>query len=128
MEQRRYSHQREIILRCLRGQKTHPTADMIYQQLKPDHPKLSLGTVYRNLNQLADWREITRMPFHVERYDADTSPHAHFCCDACGRVFDLPMPAGEDMTAYCGAYGYEMHREARLFYGVCRDCAQKARV
>ncbi len=67
------------------------------------------------------------MPFHVERYDADTSPHAHFCCDACGRVFDLPMPAGEDMTAYCGAYGYEMHREARLFYGVCRDCAQKAR-
>ena len=80
---------------------------MIYQQLKPDHPKLSLGTVYRNLNQLADWGEITRMPFHVERYDADTSPHAHFCCDACGRVFDLPMPAGEDMTAYCGAYGYE---------------------
>ena len=58
MEQRRYSHQREIILRCLRGQKTHPTADMIYQQLKPDHPKLSLGTVYRNLNQLADWGDV----------------------------------------------------------------------
>lgn len=126
MEQRRYSHQREIILECLRSQKSHPTAEMIYQMLKPEHPKLSLGTVYRNLNQLADWGEITRMPFHIERYDADTSPHAHFCCDSCGQVFDLPMPEGEDMAPFCAHYGFAMQRETRLFFGLCSDCTGKA--
>lgn len=125
MEVRRYSQQREIILNCLKGQKSHPTAEMIYQQLKPDYPKLSLGTVYRNLNQLADWGVITRMPFHIERYDADISPHAHFCCTDCGRVFDLPMPDEEDMMPFCAEYGFTLEREVRLFYGICAECAER---
>ena len=125
MEQKRYSRQRELIYDCLRGMKIHPTAEMIYQTLKPEHPKLSLGTVYRNLNQLADWGVITRMPFHVERYDADITPHAHFCCDGCGRVFDLPMPEGEDMSPFCARYGFSLQREARLFYGLCQDCKER---
>ncbi len=62
MEQRRYSHQREIILRCLRGQKTHPTADMIYQQLKPDHPKLSLWHGIPQFESACGLGEITRCP------------------------------------------------------------------
>ena len=124
MEQKRYSRQRELIYQCLQEMKVHPTAEMIYQTLKPDHPKLSLGTVYRNLNQLADWGLIIRMPFHVERYDADLSPHAHFCCEGCGRVFDLPMPEGEDMTPFCAEHGFHLRREARLFYGRCLACGE----
>ncbi len=84
MEHRRYSQQREMILTCLRGTTAHPTADMIYQALKPENPKLSLGTVYRNLNQLADDGYIMRLPFHVERYDANTQPHLHHC--ACWQI------------------------------------------
>ena len=65
MEQKRYSRQRELIYECLQGMKIHPTAEMIYQTLKPEYPKLSLGTVYRNLNQLADWGVITLSLIHI---------------------------------------------------------------
>ncbi len=68
---------------------------MIYQWLKPANPSLSLGTVYRNLNLLADEGAIRRMAFPVERYDAKTMPHPHFCCDQCGAVYDLHLPDAE---------------------------------
>ena len=123
MEARRYSRQRELIYQCLCSTKEHPTAEMVYAWLKPDNPKLSLGTVYRNLNQLAEAGTIVRMPFPVERYDADTSPHGHFCCDDCGRVYDLTIPdtLGE-AKELCEAQGFAFRRETRVFYGVCSDC------
>lgn len=124
MEGKRYSRQRELIYSCLRSTKIHPTAEMIYQALKPEHPKLSLGTVYRNLNQLSEAGLIVRMPFPVERFDADTSPHAHFCCEKCGQVFDVPLPQSSEDEArnLCGQIGGLLSRETRLFYGVCQDC------
>lgn len=125
MERKRYSRQRELIYNCLQSTKIHPTAETIYQTLKPEHPKLSLGTVYRNLNQLSEAGLIARMPFPVERFDADTTPHAHFCCEKCGQVFDVPLPTAseEEGRALCGQIGALMHRETRLFYGICQDCA-----
>ena len=125
MERKRYSRQRELIYNCLQSTKIHPTAETIYQTLKPEHPKLSLGTVYRNLNQLSEAGLIARMPFPVERFDADTSPHAHFCCEKCGQVFDVPLSLSseDEGRALCGQIGALMHRETRLFYGVCKDCA-----
>lgn len=127
MERKRYSRQRELIYNCLQSTKIHPTAETIYQTLKPEHPKLSLGTVYRNLNQLSEAGLIARMPFPVERFDADTSPHAHFCCEKCGQVFDVPLPESseDEGRELCGQIGALMHRETRLFYGVCKDCGGK---
>lgn len=92
MNGKRYSRQRELIYEALRQTEQHPTAEMIYQWLKPANPSLSLGTVYRNLNLLADEGAIRRMAFPVERYDAKTMPHPHFCCDQCGAVYDLHLP------------------------------------
>lgn len=123
MEQKRYSRQRELIYNCLRSTNAHPTAEMIYQALKPEYPKLSLGTVYRNLNQMADAGLITRMPFHVERYDAFTEPHGHFCCDRCGQVFDLELPDTEkEARRLCAGKGCVFRQETRLFFGVCEQC------
>ncbi len=123
MEAKRYSRQRELIYQCLCSTKEHPTAEMVYATLKPDNPKLSLGTVYRNLNQLAEMGTIIRMPFPVERYDADTSSHGHFCCDECGRVYDLTIPdAGDQARAICAEAGFSFRQENRLFYGRCADC------
>ena len=48
-----YSKQRELILKAVLENRVHPTADAVFSFLKPDHPELSLATVYRNLNQLA---------------------------------------------------------------------------
>ena len=47
---KKFSRKREAILTCLHGTTCHPTAEWVYQQLKPDFPDLSLGTVYRNLS------------------------------------------------------------------------------
>ena len=46
----KYSRQRESIINCLKGRKDHPTADMIYASVREEYPKISLGTVYRNLS------------------------------------------------------------------------------
>ena len=121
----KYSKQRESIKNFLVTRYDHPTAETVYLNIRREFPNISLGTVYRNLNQLADWGLIIRMPFHVERYDADLSPHAHFCCEGCGRVFDLPMPEGEDMTPFCAEHGFHLRREARLFYGRCLACGEE---
>ena len=106
MNGKRYSRQRELIYEALRQTEQHPTAEMIYQWLKPANPSLSLGTVYRNLNLLADEGAIRRMAFPVERYDAKTMPHPHFCCDQCGAVYDLHLP-----------YDAELDRQALLASG-----------
>ena len=95
--------------------------------LKPENPNLSLGTVYRNLNLLAEEGVIVRMPFPVERYDARTHPHPHFRCKACGRVYDmedLPYDSGLDQAAeQCS--GHQVDRHDLVFFGTCSACTQK---
>ena len=72
MNGKRYSRQRELIYEALRQTEQHPTAEMIYQWLKPANPSLSLGTVYRNLNLLADEGAIRRMAFPMTQRQCPT--------------------------------------------------------
>ncbi len=129
MEHRRYSQQREMIYNCLLNTTAHPTADMIYQALKPENPKLSLGTVYRNLNQLEEDGYIVRLPFHVERYDANTRPHMHFVCEQCERVIDLHTDVPEsDFISMEEKTGFHFTRECRVYYGRCMECMGKGHI
>lgn len=123
MNGKRYSRQRELIYQALMDTTEHPTAEMVYQWLKPENPTLSLGTVYRNLNLLANEGRITRMAFPVERYDGNTKPHCHFRCDKCGSVYDLSL-------AYCreldekvdGSSEHQIEGHELLFHGCCARC------
>lgn len=127
MNGKRYSRQRELIYQQLMATDQHPTAEMIYHWLKPENPSLSLGTVYRNLNLLADEGIITRMPFPVERYDANTEPHPHFRCRVCGGVYDLeglPYDGGLDEAASLSS-GHLVERHDLIFSGTCLHCTQK---
>ena len=56
----RFSQQRERIYQAVLESRAHPTAEMVYQQLKPEMPRLSLGTVYRNLQQMAREGQVDR--------------------------------------------------------------------
>ena len=125
MNGKRYSRQRELIYEALRQTEQHPTAEMIYQWLKPANPSLSLGTVYRNLNLLADEGAIRRMAFPVERYDAKTMPHPHFCCDQCGAVYDLHLPydAELDRQALLASW-HDVTGHEVVFHGICTKCKQ----
>ena len=125
MNGKRYSRQRELIYEALRQTEQHPTAEMIYQWLKPANPSLSLGTVYRNLNLLADEGAIRRMAFPVERYDAQTMPHPHFCCDQCGAVYDLHLPYDAELDRQALlASGHDVTGHEVVFHGICTKCKQ----
>ena len=82
----RYSKKREAILTAIRGTRCHPSAEWVYQSLKPEHPDLSLGTVYRNLIFFQQRGEIQSVGVvkGQERFDGETRPHSHFICNSCG--------------------------------------------
>ena len=87
--QQRYSRQREQIYQAVCGTPEHPTAEMVYEQLKPEMPRLSLGTVYRNLRQLVQEGRLRQMDGPVVRFDSKTELHSHARCVSCGTVVDL---------------------------------------
>ena len=89
----KYSRQRELIYRTVMENRVHPTADFVYNSLKKELPNLSLGTVYRNLQQLAESGQILRLhiPDQPDRFDGDISPHYHSICSVCGKVDDVQV-------------------------------------
>lgn len=121
----KYSRQREMIKDFLMTRKDHPTADIVYMNVRKQNPNISLGTVYRNLTLLADIGEINRLRVGdgVDHFDADTSPHYHFVCTKCGGVTDLEMDSIENIleTAKANFDGY-IAGHVTHFYGTCGKC------
>ena len=103
----RNSAVRNNIYEYLCGTKEHPSAEMIYNDLKGDSPNLSLGTVYRNLKQLEELGRIIRVTNvnNHERYDANCEDHVHFVCERCGRVIDIMDADIHKVTAACNVAG-----------------------
>ena len=124
---KRYSKQRELVYRAVLNTKEHPTAEMVYNWLKPENPNLSLGTVYRNLKQLVEEGEVMRLPFPIERYDANTAPHAHFMCRSCESVCDLAeMNYDTSLDSLAEqTSGHAVERHELFFYGTCLNCTKK---
>lgn len=87
----KYSRQRELIYKIVMENKVHPTAEFVYNYLKKDNPQLSLGTVYRNLQQLSDNGEISRLsiPNQPDRFDGIIEEHYHAVCEKCGKIYDI---------------------------------------
>ena len=122
----RRSKKRDAMLRLMQGTNCHPSADWVYQQLKPEFPDLSLGTVYRNLNQLREEKLICQVGVvnGQDRFDADTRPHAHFVCTCCGAVIDLPdySPGEEQIKALSGQFGFMVEGHEFYLKGLCETC------
>ncbi len=122
----RRSPKRDAMLRLMRSTACHPTADWIYRGMKAEYPDISLATVYRNLNQLCEERLVTRVGTvnGQERFDADVSPHAHFFCDGCGAVLDLPdnAPTKTYVNSLSQQYGFVVGSHEFRLHGLCKDC------
>ena len=103
MPGQRFSHQRERIYQAVRDSGEHPTAEMVYQSLKPEMPRLSLGTVYRNLHQMAQEGRLTEIQGAVVRFDGCTAPHTHLRCLRCGGA-DSPRPMTVRQKASTGEW------------------------
>lgn len=127
----KYSRQREAIKNFLITRKDHPTADIVYSNVRSQFPNISLGTVYRNLTLLADLGEIARLRVGdgVDHFDADTSSHYHFVCRECGAVIDLEadISSAVNDAVSCGFEG-EIEGHVTYFYGHCPGCMQKSKM
>ena len=122
---RRFSRQRQMVLDVVKNRTKHPTADKVYEILKKDHPEISLGTVYRNLNLLSEMGEISRVETSSvkDHFDGNQHPHAHFVCRKCGGVFDLNLDISQLLQSAKGVEGSFQVEDCKvLVQGVCEDC------
>jgi Fur family peroxide stress response transcriptional regulator len=129
--QTRHSTRRDAVLECLRKHHDHPTADMLYNEIRQDYPNISLGTVYRNLNFFVEHGEAVRIPVTdgQTRFDGNVKPHFHFRCSSCGALLDLNLEDGRQLeenlnhpkTDFKGHItGYDL-----VFTGICGECLKR---
>jgi Fur family peroxide stress response transcriptional regulator len=127
----KYSRQRELILKILRSSKDHPTAEDIYRQSKASLPKISLGTVYRNLNFLYDEGKIQRFSFQksLSRFDGDCRDHYHLRCKECQNIEDVSHDfSGQSFHDIEAVTGFQVHGVQITFIGICRNCRKTREV
>lgn len=125
----RMTRQRQVILEELRKVVTHPTADEVCQMVRRRMPRISLGTVYRNLEILADYGLVQKLELagHQRRFDGNIENHYHVRCTACNKVEDLPakrivLPEEEIRQATnFRITGYRVE-----FHGLCPPCDKEA--
>lgn len=124
----RMTKQRKAILRVLKSTDSHPTADWIYEKVRKEIPNISLGTVYRNLNVLAEHDKIRVLDYgsNHSRYDGNPDQHYHFKCEKCGGVFDLMIDLSTNLNQKISEETGFIAKSHRLeFSGICPDCQQK---
>jgi len=118
----RMTLQKKEILNFLRSTKIHPTAEEVYLNVKHKLPKITLATVYRNLNLLAENNSILRFEikggFH---FDFDISKHQHFVCDSCGIIYDVYQ---EEVSNYAlnNIKGFSPNGVQIIYKGICNKC------
>ena len=121
----KYSRQRASIKEYLDHTTEHPTADTVYLHVRKEFPRISLGTVYRNLSLLEEIGEIIKISTGVgpDHYDYNTAPHYHFICRGCGRVMDIDLDfADELMTQVQESTDLAIESCSVSFTGLCPDC------
>lgn len=124
----KYSRQREAIKEYLAHTKEHPTADVVYMNIRNTYPNISLGTVYRNLNFLAEQGEILKINCRdgSDRFDGNPMLHYHFLCNECGKVLDLNMESIEHINVIANAgFNGRINGHTTFFYGLCPKCCSK---
>lgn len=127
MKQKRNTRQRRLVLEAVQARTDHPSADEIYLDVRREDDKISRGTVYRNLNILAESGEIThvRVPA-ADRYDLRSERHYHIFCEGCGGVFDAPVVYQEEYDRRVEEEtGFRIQRHRTVFEGLCPDCLAK---
>lgn len=121
----RRSRQRDAIYQYLAATDTHPSAEMIYSQLRFQIPDLSLGTVYRNLKLPETLGMVRRVASHSgrERYDACHGDHAHFLCRSCGSIRDLILTAPLRSSLHLDE-GCRIEQLSLTVTGLCPNCTK----
>lgn len=122
---RKHSKQRDAIIAFLKTRKDHPTAEIIYREIRHTIPNISLGTIYRNLSLLSENGEILKITCDgkVDHFDAFTNPHYHFMCRECGCVQDIMIPYETLLDQLASEkFAGTITGHSLIFEGYCKDC------
>jgi Fe2+ or Zn2+ uptake regulation protein len=126
----RHSKQRETILKIIQNTYTHPTAEWIYEKVRNDIPRISLGTVYRNLRFMSTQGIIRELQIgdSQTRYDSHHQDHGHFICIRCQMIFDLEnidtshRRRSIERKIQCHIISYRLD-----YFGICHQCRKDER-
>ena len=119
--QRRKSKQLEAVWKAIKDEKSHPSADQIYEKVRSVLPNISLATVYRNLQKLvADDKLQVLTLGRTQRFDPKIERHEHFICEECGRVYDF---FARDLASSLPHNGFKVTSHHLALYGICSHCS-----
>ena len=125
----RFTRQRQAILDVVQSTDVHPDASWVYAQVKQVMPNISLGTVYRSLEALADDGYLVKIHSagDVTRYDARKEDHHHAVCKCCGKILDVFSPNVRELKKALAALpaGFELQEVRLEFHGICPECASR---
>ena len=126
--------QRIAIVREIADDLSHPTAQSLFDRLRPAFPTMSFATVYNTLDALA--RCGLSSSLHLGgpvRFDPNVAPHHHAVCDKCGAIADLHAPIATRPRARVleiratsssrGAERFQVRAEERIYRGLCGRCS-----
>ena len=125
MLQRRNSKQRTIIRDYLKDRYDHPTAEKLFNEIQEQHPKLSLGTIYRNLMYLTSIGEIQALDVGdgSTHFDPNPNPHAHFFCKCCKQVSDVEIDDYNEICEVCAQKLKGKVTKCSVYLeGICQHC------
>jgi len=129
----RLTRPRRVVLEVLRGTGSHPTAEWVHRVVRRQLPRVSLGTVYRNLRLLVAEGLAAEIPGPHARFDANMAAHHHFTCLRCGRILDVDGPLAEPHAEalrgrVAARTGLAITHHRFEFFGRCPQCrSSKAR-
>ncbi len=117
--------QRLSIVDYMEGNRSHPTAARVYEDLKPAYPTMSMATVYNTLNMLSELGLVRKYKFYEDQvsFDPETKPHHHFCCSECHAILDIPdeggLPTFKDFEKRTNN---RVDSVSVVLTGICQDC------
>jgi Fur family transcriptional regulator, peroxide stress response regulator len=118
------TRQRAAVYDYLSRVEHHPTADEVYISVKKAVPKISLATVYKNLEALVACGAATKLNYGdgSARYDIRTDHHYHTRCLSCGKVSDIEAAEGDEWLRRIRPAGFSVEDYRLELLGRCRDC------
>ncbi len=127
----RLTTQRQIILEELGKVTSHPTANEVYDMVRKRLPRIGLGTIYRNLELMAESGIILKLEVGgtQKRFDATVENHYHIRCTDCGRVDDIDIEVQEEINEIATkSSDYKILGHHIEFSGICENCSRKKKV
>ncbi|MGT2908191.1 Fur family transcriptional regulator [Streptococcus dentiloxodontae] len=121
----RLTESRKAVIRYLMMSDQHPSAELIYRDLLPENPGMSLATVYNNLKVLIDQGLVSEIKVNKDNttyYDFMGHDHLNVVCEKCGRIVDLDIHVPSFKETVEKETGYSITREQMTAYGVCPKC------